>query len=132
MKLMPMTMGHALQMLKWKNYPETRKFAIVSHKIISKSNHCKWLRGNLQYFQVILEKGKVCGAIRVQDKEVSIWIDRTFWDQGIAQKTIKKVSKKGFTAKIVEGHIVSMRCFINCGYLPVSYQGGYYIFQCTI
>ncbi|MEK9207617.1 MAG: GNAT family N-acetyltransferase [Patescibacteria group bacterium] len=127
--LRPMTMKDADRMLEWKNYPETRKFAIASHDDIKLEDHLKWLEKNLQYFQIILCDGEVCGAVRVQDNEISIWIDRTFWGKGIATGVIKKVSKKGFTAKIVDGNVASMRCFIKCGYLPVSHQDGYYIFK---
>lgn len=128
MKLRPMTIEDAGKMLEWKNYPETRKFAIASHDEIKIENHLKWLESNIQYFQMIDDKG----AIRIQDNEVSIWIDRQFWGEGLASKAIKLVSKNGFIAKIVEGNIASMRAFLKAGYLPVSYQDGYYIFKCTI
>ena len=130
MKLRPMTMLDSHQMFEWKNYPETRKFAIVSQDEIKFDDHVNWLKDNIQYFRIILEKDKVLGAVRVKDNEISIWIDKAFWGQGLATKIIKKVSKKGFTAKIVVGNIASMRCFIKAEYLPVSYQDGYFIFQC--
>lgn len=127
--LRPMTMKDADRMLEWKNYPETRMFAIETHDEIKRENHVKWLYKNLQYFQVIMCDGEVCGAVRVQDDEVSIWIDRSFWGKGLATGTIKRVSSPGFTAKIVPGNVTSMRCFIKAGYLPTSYRGECILFQ---
>lgn len=127
MKLRPMTMQDADKMLEWKNYPETRQFAIHSHFIIKRENHIKWLSKNLQYFKVINDRQ---GAIRVQNKEVSIWVDRAFRENGLATEAVKKVSKHGMTAKIVDGNVSSMRCFIKCGYIPVSHEYNYYILQC--
>lgn len=122
-------MSDALQMLEWKNYPETRKFTIATSKKISKENHLKWLPNNLKYFKVIEIEEVLAGAVRVQDKEISIWIDRAFWGLGLAPLVINKVAKKNYTAKIVEGHIRSMNTFIKCGFKPISYQDRYYIFQ---
>ena len=124
-----MTMLDADRMLAWKNYPETRRFAIVSHAIIKRKNHLEWLAKNIQFFRMVVEKGRVCGAVRVQGREVSIWIDRKFWGRGLATRVVKKVSKKGSVAKIVAGNIDSLRCFIKAGYLPVSFRDGYYVFR---
>lgn len=128
-KLRPMTMEDAPLMLKWKNYPETRKFAILSHDKIPLDKHLKWLAKNLKYFQVIEFNKKIAGAIRVQDKEVSIWLDRSMRGKGIATQAVDAVSKNGYIAKIVTGNIPSMRVFITCGYSPVSFGGGHYIFK---
>lgn len=124
-----MKMADALQMLEWKNYPETRKFTIATHKKIKEKDHFRWLEKNVQYFRIIEDMGVACGAMRIQDKEISVWIDREVWGVGYARDAINKVAKKGYTAKIVEGHIKSMRLFIKCGFKPISYQHGYYIFQ---
>ena len=111
-----MMMSDAKLMLKWKNYPETRKFAIASHKKIKWTDHLKWLKKNIQYFQII-NNGQ--GAVRVQNKEVSIWIDKKFWGQGLAKEAVKLVSKKGYTATIVEGNRASQQVFINAGFEPI-------------
>ena len=129
MNLRPMTIEDADKMLKWKNYPETRKFTIVSNVEIKREDHIKYLEKNLQYFQIIRVEGEVIGAIRVKDNEIAIWIDREFWGCGFATEAIKTFSVKGMTAKIVSGNISSMRAFIKAGYLPESYQDNYYIFQ---
>jgi len=130
MKLRPMTMEYADKMLEWKNYPETRKFAIVSHEEIKREDHIKWLEKNIQDFSTIFTQYKVCGAVRVCDNEISIWIDRDFWGQGLATKVIKKVSYHGLQAKIVKENIASMKVFIKAGYVPIKDCGAYYLFQC--
>jgi RimJ/RimL family protein N-acetyltransferase len=129
MNLRPMTMEDADKMLEWKNYPETRKFAIVTNAEIRRDDHLKYIENNLQYFQIIRVEGEVVGAVRVKDNDISIWIDRDFWRHGLATEAIKMVSVKGMTAKIVSGNIGSMRAFIKAGYFPISYQDNYYIFQ---
>lgn len=129
-------------MLTLKNYPETRKFAIASHEEIKKEDHLKYLEANLEFFQVIesdnatIQDGKgnfvslqPMGAVRISDNEISIWIDRMFWNNGIASWVLEMVSEKGHQAKIVEGNIPSMRCFINADFKPVKKNNNYYIFQ---
>jgi RimJ/RimL family protein N-acetyltransferase len=125
-----MTMADADKMLEWKNYPETRKFAIVSHEEIKREDHLKWLEKNLKYFQIIDSSMDVMGAVRVQNNEVSIWVDRKYRGKGVAVWAVSRVSKPGMTAKIVEGNVASMRVFIKCGYLPIEHIDNYYIFQC--
>src|SRR5206468_4968774 len=84
MKLRNMTMKDADKMLEWKNYPETRKFALASHAPIKRRNHLEWLAKNIRFFRIVMHGHDVCGAVRVQGNEVSIWIDRDFWGQGLA------------------------------------------------
>lgn len=132
MKLQRMTMADADKMLEWKNYEETRKFAIVSQEEIKREDHIKWLEKNIQYFHVVLQGEDVVGAVRLQDNEVSVWIDRRFRGQGLVTQAVKSVSRIGTTAKIVEGNIASMKTFIRCGFLPEEYVQGeinYYIFK---
>jgi hypothetical protein len=42
-RLRPMTIADADKMLTWKNYPETRQFAIASHEEIKREDHLQWL-----------------------------------------------------------------------------------------
>lgn len=121
-----MVMSDCDKMYEWKNYSETREFSIRSKKEIPYAEHIKWLEQNMQYFQVI---GNMQGAIRIQNNEISIWIDRNHRGLGIASWVLEEVSEEGMTAKIVDGNISSMRAFINAGFKPVSYQNGYYIFK---
>ncbi len=111
MKLRPLTMADADFMLKLKNYEETRQFAIASHEAIDAEDHYRWLEKNLEYFQIIHDEEKSIGAIRIQDLEISIWVDKEFWGLGIATYILQHVSERGLTAKIVEGNVASMKCF---------------------
>lgn len=129
MILRPMTMADADKMLEWKNYAETRKFAIVSHGEIKKEDHLRWLEKNIQYFQVIQGKNAIYGAIRIQDKEISVWVDRNFRNNRVATIMVNSIAEKGMLARIVEGNIASMRVFIRAGFKPISYENRVYIFQ---
>lgn len=129
MQLRKMTIADADKMLEWKNYPETRKFAIASHEEIKIDDHYRWLKENIQYIQIIEGHDDICGAVRIQNNEVSIWIDRKFWGEGICAYVLDMVSEKGMRAKIVEGNIASMKCFIRAGFEPIDYKENYYIFQ---
>lgn len=140
-QLRPMTMDDAEKMLKWKNYEETRKFAIRSHDIVEKDAHYAWLPDNIKFFQIIerVHDAMGCiqiGAVRIQDDEISIWVDREFREEGVATAIIERVAYPGMKAKIVSGNIASMRAFIAAGFSPVEYCGththddiiSYYIF----
>lgn len=129
MTLRPMTMDDADFMLELKNDPQTRKFAIVSHDEIKKEDHYKWLENNLQYFQIIESIYGRTGAVRIQDNEISIWVDEQFRGQGVATYILEMVAELKMTAKIVEGNISSMKCFIRAGFEPIDYKENYYIFQ---
>ncbi len=121
-------------MLMLKNYEETRQFAIASHGLISRESHIDWLRYNVQEFQVIedvekslsrppeeREKIVSVGVIRIHDNEISIWVDKKFWNLGIATYILQHVSQRGMTAKIVCPNIASMKAFIRAGFEPTSY-----------
>ena len=132
--LRKMRMSDADFMLELKNYSETRQYAILSDKEIKKSDHLKWLPKNIQHFKVIEgidENGKYqIGAVRVQDNEISIWVDRKYRDKQIAQRVIMQSSDIGTVAKIVKENIPSMRAFINAGFRPTEFvDNKYYIFK---
>ena len=57
MNLRPMTMKDSDKMLEMKNYPETRKYTIVSSDEIKRKDHIKYIEANLQYFQVVRVAG---------------------------------------------------------------------------
>jgi RimJ/RimL family protein N-acetyltransferase len=126
MKLRPMAMDDAYFMLELKNYPETRRFSIVSHDEIKPEEHYQWLEKNIQYFQVITDNDKKIGAIRIKDYEISIWVDREFWKKGIATYILQYVSKKGMTCKIVNGNVGSFKAFVRAGFEPIGYTDNYY------
>ncbi len=125
MTLRPMTMQDADKMLEWKNYPETRAFAIASGAEIKKEDHYKWLEKNIQHFQVMEDhfknRGGRIGALRIQDNEISIWVDKEFWNLDYASRAINMVAEIGMTAKIVVNNIRSIRAFINAGFKPVDF-----------
>lgn len=125
-----MTMDDADIMLEWKNYPETRKFAIKSHEPIEKEAHYDWLSKNLIWFRIIENQNEPIGAIRIFGSEISIWIDRRYWGFGIATKAIQAIATDGMYAKIVNGNVASFRAFIKAGFVPVNYSDdGYYILK---
>ena len=138
MNLRPMTMADADKMLEWKNYPETRQFAILSHDEIKREDHLKWLEKNIGSMSIIeveisvdnRESRKVAaGAIRVNEKEVSIWIDRGFRGIGLATAAIKEMAESGMTAKIVHGNIGSIRAFVKAKFIPKWSIDNYYKLQ---
>ena len=125
-----MSMDDSDFMLEMKNYPETRQFAIATHDEVKKEDHEIWLPNNIQYFQVIEDENKNrLGALRIQDNEISIWINRKYRQSGIATAAINMVSTPGIIAKIVDGNIGSFRAFINAGFKPIEHRDNYYILQ---
>lgn len=137
MTLRPMTMNDADKMLEWKNYPETIQHSIETFEPIKKEDHYKWLEKNIQYFQIIYSGEHTYGAVRVQDNEISIWIDRKYWGSRIATFIIDQVceEEKEWIAKITVDNIASMKSFIRAGFEPDKliecgkYSGPYYIFK---
>ena len=137
----PATMDDAEDLLRWKNQADTRRFAITTHKKIKMKDHLAWLkktlkRGKMKIWiirvnvQTVKERiDKNVGNVRIENNEIAIAIDTESQGMGLASMAIKDFTKPGMKAKIVEGNIASMRLFISCGYKPISYQDGYYIFQ---
>jgi hypothetical protein len=132
-----MIMADADKMLEWKNYEETRKFAIKSDLMILREDHLKWLEKNIDSMSIIevevtvdLERRILqAGAIRVNENEISIWIDRGFRGVGLATAAIQEVAKSNMTAKIVHGNIASMRAFVKAGFIPKWSIENYYKLQ---
>lgn len=126
-----MLMSDADKMLEWKNYPETRQFAILSHDEIKKEDHYKWLEKNIQYFMVAEVAEKILGAIRIEGDEISIWVDKELWRHGVATKMLQRVAQTGMCARIVNGNIASFRLFIGVGFRPIVYNEdyGYYLLR---
>ena len=129
MTLRPMTMADADKMLEWKNYEETRKFSISTPHEISAKDHFEWLQKNLEYFSIIMSDRFRVGAVRRQNGEISIWIDRDFRGFGYATDAIKMVSKIGNIARIVDGNVPSFRAFLRAGFFPIKYEKNFYILK---
>ncbi len=125
MRLRPMRIDDADFMLALKNDPQTRQFAIMTQDVIKREDHIEWLKDKIQHFQVIQEGSQLFGAIAIRENELSIWIDRKYWGQGIATQIIRKVRVDKMVAKVVNGNIGSMRAFIKAGFLPVKYDEAY-------
>lgn len=124
-----MEMKDAMFLLKLKNYSETRKFAIKTRERIKMKDHLKWIERNIHFFNVINENDIDIGFVRIQSHEISIWIERRWWNLGYATKAIAMSSKnKTLYAKIVDGNIGSMRAFISADYKPIDHRKNYYIF----
>lgn len=121
MQLRPMTMDDADFMLSLKNDPDTRNFALLTSEVIKREDHIKFLEKNIDQFQVIEDNGAKAGALRVQDNEISIWLDKDFRGRGLASKAIKRSKYVGMKAKIVCGNIKSLQAFIGEGFFPVEF-----------
>lgn len=124
-KLRPANLDDADDLFRWKNDPETRRFAILTKKKILWEDHLKYLKKNIQNFQIITDGENNLGAIRITD-EIAVWVDKKFRGQGIAKEALLQVVVPGMVAKIVNGNIASFRLFISLGFRPTEYMGGYY------
>jgi len=121
-----MEMSDADKMLEWKNYPETRKFSILTSNEIKREDHIKFLEKNIDQFQVIMNDYDIpVGAVRIHHNEVSIWIDKLYRKRRYAYLTIKEIAQSGMCAKIVNGNIGSFRAFVKNGFYPVDYVAEY-------
>ncbi len=125
MRLRPATMVDAEFLLKLKNDPVMRKFAVVTHKKILKKDHLKWLSTHLDEIQII---GDRIGMFRIADGEVSINLAPEHRGKGIGLKVISKCPK-GLWAKIVNGNVPSMKVFLEAGFKVVDYKENYYVLK---
>lgn len=116
-------------LLKLKNYEETRQFAIQTKDEIKLKDHLAWLEKNHQYFHVAELARTRVAVFRIQDTEISIWVDKEHWRNRIATSILMDVRFKGMTAKIVDGNIASMRAFVGAGFIPFDHKDNYYILR---
>ena len=139
-KLRPVTTADAVDLLRWKNDPETRRNSIVTQDEIKLEDHLIWLRRTLddstiQFFIVELE-GKPIGDLRLNpldtgETEISIRLDVSTRGLGIATQVIGMV-RGLLLAKIVSHNVASMRSFIANGFRPEAFIEGlvsYYLFK---
>lgn len=131
-RLRKATLEDAEILLNWKNDPETRKWAIVTHDKIKMENHIKWLEKHYKEIAIITDGEKDYGNIRINKEEIAIVIDKKYRGYGLAKKVLSKIETKRI-AKIVDGNIASMRLFISAGFKPVAHKYkngiGYYVLQ---
>ncbi len=128
MRLRSATMKDADFLLKLKNDPVMRKFAVVSHEKIKLKNHLAWLGKHLGEIQIVMVKGKRLGMFRIANKEVSINLSPEARGKGLGSKVLKKCPK-GVWAKIVHGNVPSMRIFIKNGFEIVGHERNYYVLE---
>ena len=129
MRLRKATMKDADFLLRLKNDPEMRRFAVVTHKKIERKNHINWLQDHFYEIWIIINKEKRAGMFRISiDKEVSINLSPKSRGKGIGSKVLKKCPK-GVWAKIVNGNVASMRLFLNNGFKIVDYKENYYVLK---
>lgn len=138
------TIDDAMDLLRWKNDVDTRRFSIIAKDEIRIEDHLKWLIKTLHdplvRLYMILKDGKPVGDIRfdITDKvEVSVRIDRPYRCQGIGSWALSRIApremaniKKSFMAKIVDGNVASMRIFTKNGFqIGVHANGVSYLFR---
>lgn len=128
MQLRPMLMSDADFLLDMKNYPETRRYSFVSKEEIKYDDHINFLKENIHQFKVIVIETFCYGIVRVQNKEISIWIDRKFWGKGIATSIFEQC-EKGTLAKVVNGNIGSIKALVRAGFELIEHKDNYYILQ---
>lgn len=128
MILRPATMEDADFLLRLKNDPVMRKFAVVTHKRIKKADHLKWLKKNLHTISILTSPDEYMGMLRItDDKEVSINVAPEHRGKGLGGAILKKFCPKGVWAKIVNGNVPSMRIFLDNGFKITGYKKNYYV-----
>lgn len=129
MKLRPATMEDAHFLLKLKNDPVMRKFAVVTHKKIKLKAHLAWLKKHLGEIQIVMEKGKRLGMVRICSKEISINLAPEARGKGMGNKVLRSMDLTGLWAKIVNGNVPSMRLFLKNGFEITGYLDNFYVLQ---
>ena len=138
------TIADAEDLLKWKNDPDTRRFAIRTHEEIQLTDHMHWLgkalaNPNVRIYIILCEE-QPCGDIRFElhssYTEVAIKIDRAFRGKGVGAEALRQATEvhknlrpagQLLLAKIVYGNAASMHLFENEGYRVGGCGEGYYV-----
>jgi RimJ/RimL family protein N-acetyltransferase len=136
------TMADADDLLRWKNDPDTRKFAIVTHDEISREQHTQWMKAHINdsntLIHIIQCDGVSCGDIRFEFfktfAEVAIKLDPAYRGKGIATFVLREatagvqdVYHQPIMANIVYGNEASKRLFEKCGYKHFLGGEGYFV-----
>ena len=109
-----------------KNDEDVRRFAI-NKQVIDWDLHIYWLLKNMKNIWIILaDSNEFAGDLRIDNKELSIRLLKKYRGKGLGSKAIKKFAKRGYTAKIVDGNIASMRIFVKSGFNFIDYKDGVY------
>lgn len=135
MNLRKATRADELFMFVYKNYPETRQYALETMDGIDSLVHAAFWDAHWPEFQMIFldDPSEPVGAVRIKsDGEIAIWIDRAHWGRGIATFILDKVAEPGKSwARIGAFNIPSMRAFIKAGFAPTCFVSAenYYTFK---
>ena len=122
-------MEDALLLLNLKNDSLVRGNAIKK-KEITLEEHLEWFIDRLDDPKIelwlIFEVGRFAGDIRIEGNEISIRIAKQFRGKGLGGRAVRKFSKKGQIAKIVNGNVASMRIFVENGFNFIDFKDGVY------
>ena len=83
--------------------------------------------------QTVLFQGAVAGSVLCYgpsgETEVSYWLGRSFWGQGIAtaalQKFLGQVTERPLFARVAQDNIGSLRVLQKCGFIIVGEEKGF-------
>ncbi|USX54364.1 GNAT family N-acetyltransferase [Lentzea sp. HUAS12] len=96
--------------------------------------HMRRIRANPETFnQVILGDGVVVGSIASfvldGDTEITYWVDRKFWGQGVAGRAValllEMVTTRPLRASAASDNAASLRVLTRAGFRPVGTAVGY-------
>src|SRR5688500_3346901 len=96
--------------------------------------HMRRVRGNPETLnQVILGDGVVVGSIASfvmeGDTEITYWIDRSVWGQGVAGRAVAlllgQVTVRPMHARVASDNVASMRVLTRAGFEPVGTEVSY-------
>lgn len=122
--------GDAENLFFLKNDPVVRNNSI-SKKEIEWDEHMAWFAKALQskdtkIWIILSGDYEFAGDFRIQNSEISIRLVEKYRGKGIGAEAVKRFSKKGHTAKIIEGNVPSMRVFVSNRFNFIDYKDGVY------
>ena len=133
MELRKATMRDAKDILQWKNDPETRHNALLSHEEITWEDHVRWLKWKLQRggIYIITENGTNYGDLRFDGNEISIRVTPEARDKGIALWAVRQAQTMytEIVAKIVVHNLPSLNLFTHAGFHFEQFNGGHYVLR---
>lgn len=120
-----------------KNDPIVLLNSYIIRKPVEKEEYMRWFKRRLEdektELYIVENNNEAIGDVRLDiDKEIeiSIRLHSSARGKGFAVKIVKlaikqaEIYSKNIVAYIVDGNIPSMRTFLQCGFIPVSYEKG--------
>ena len=90
--------------------------------IISKEEHKKFWAKNYGCYWIVqeLSANKSIGFIRIKNNEVSIVINKPYWNQGYGYFAMQEITKMfpDLKVEVKVGNNRSLCFFVKCGYVP--------------